>query len=285
MSKKLTYEYVKGKFEKEGYELLSKDYLHAHSKLKYVCNNGHIHNISYDKFKQGKRCPYCARVAKPSIQEIYNVFTASGYTLLSKEYINNNTKLYFICPNGHKHCISWAAFRRGQRCGRCKGNVEVTYEQVKEAFEQEEYVLFSKNYVNSKSKLVYSCPFGHEGFITWDNFKYGYRCPICFAISMLGENNPNWKGGYHKKDYCLEWLDQEYKTSIRKRDKFICQNPYCYKATTILNIHHIDYDKKNCHPSNLITVCASCNALANSKRKWHTEWYQILMNKKFGYKY
>ena len=52
-----------------------------------------------------------------------------------------------------------------------------------------------------------------------------------------------------------------------------------------LSIHHIDYDKKNCHPSNLITVCIGCNGRANTDRDWHKSWYQTIMSKKFGYKY
>ena len=90
----------------------------------------------------------------------------------------------------------------------------------------------------------------------------------------------------HKlKGYCKLWSNKDFKYYIFNRDNYICQNPYCYKITNRLVIHHIDYDKKNCHPNNLITVCNSCNARANKDRDWHKEWYQILMNKKFGYDY
>ena len=41
MSKKLTYEYVKSKFEEEGYELLSTKYVNNHSKLLCKCYRGH----------------------------------------------------------------------------------------------------------------------------------------------------------------------------------------------------------------------------------------------------
>jgi len=60
MAKKLTYEFVKGQFKKEGYELLSKEYRGAHDKLRYRCPEGHEHSITWGNWKHGYRCPYCA---------------------------------------------------------------------------------------------------------------------------------------------------------------------------------------------------------------------------------
>lgn len=78
-------------------------------------------------------------------------------------------------------------------------------------------------------------------------------------------NNYNWKGG--DKEYCSLWNDRRYKSDIRERNNNnVCQNPYCFNSTKKLNIHHIDYDKKNCHPSNLITSCVWCNSEVNYDR-------------------
>ncbi len=34
-------------------------------------------------------------------------------------------------------------------------------------------------------------------------------------------------------------------------------------------VHHIDYDKKNCDPTNLITLCFSCHGKTNyNRKKW-----------------
>lgn len=59
----------------------------------------------------------------------------------------------------------------------------------------------------------------------------------------------------------------------------------CLANVSTFLVNEWDYDKKNCHPSNLITVCGPCNIRANIDRGWHTEWYQTIMNKKFGYIY
>lgn len=100
-------------------------------------------------------------------------------------------------------------------------------------------------------------------------------------INNSGEGNPSWKGGFSCEPYCQVWTDKEFKQDIRERDNNIAWDiGYWWKG--VLSIHHIDYNKKNCHPSNLITVSAGMNASANYDREWHMGWFQILMNKREG---
>jgi len=94
---------------------------------------------------------------------------------------------------------------------------------------------------------------------------------------FVGDRNPNWKGGISCEPYCEVWLDNEYKKSIKERDEYKCLNPECKKIDSKLCLHHIDYNKKNCVPKNLITVCKSCNAKANFDREWHTSWYKAII--------
>jgi hypothetical protein len=95
--------------------------------------------------------------------------------------------------------------------------------------------------------------------------------------TMYRETHPNWKGGISCEPYCIQWLDKEYKESIKKRDKYMCLNPACNKINKILTIHHINYNKKDCRPKNLITLCKSCNSIANFNRKWHKSWYTTII--------
>ncbi len=95
--------------------------------------------------------------------------------------------------------------------------------------------------------------------------------------SFCGERNPAWKGGVQHDLYCSQWRDKQYKESIKERDEYTCLNPECSKTTSKLNIHHIDYNKKNCRPLNLITICVSCNAKANKDRWWHKSWYEAIV--------
>ena len=42
-----------------------------------------------------------------------------------------------------------------------------------------------------------------------------------------------------------------------------------------LNIHHIDYDKRNSNPINLITLCSSCHPKTNFGRE---KWKKLFQN-------
>lgn len=82
-----------------------------------------------------------------------------------------------------------------------------------------------------------------------------------------GKRNPSWNGGlsYKTHGYGSGWTGY-LKTKIGERDGFICQLCGDYKN---LSIHHVDYNRQNCHQNNLITLCRSCNTKVNfNKKKW-----------------
>jgi len=93
------------------------------------------------------------------------------------------------------------------------------------------------------------------------------------SLALSGDKAPHWKGGIAVGEYCDAWADKEFKRDIKERDGYKCQNPLCYGESNNLCIHHIDYDKKNCNPSNLITICFSCNGRANHNRDFWEEFY------------
>jgi hypothetical protein len=205
-------------------------------------------------------------------------FAAEGYILLSSVYINNLQKLTYICPKGHTHSISWSNWLNGHRCAKCAGNIKCTLITICRAMLKEGYTLLSDKYTNQKTKLEYKCPLGHVHTMTWTDWNNGgYRCPTCHAIKITGSGNPSWKGGVSLKPYCDAWKDKVYKEAIKYRDNNICRNPCCFGVTKELTIHHINYDKEDCRPINLITICRSCNSRANTDRTWHKNWYSILM--------
>jgi len=88
-----------------------------------------------------------------------------------------------------------------------------------------------------------------------------------------GPDSNNWQGGISFEPYCHIWGDKEYKESIKMRDNYKCQNDDCWRTAKRLSIHHIDYEKKNCHPENLITLCISCNSRANKNRDFWQKYY------------
>ena len=102
-----------------------------------------------------------------------------------------------------------------------------------------------------------------------------------------GEKHWNWQGGLSYEEYCPIFSDKEFKQMIRDRDGNVCLN--CGKTEEQngqkLTGHHIDYDKKECPPKNIITLCMSCNVSANFDREWYTAYYQTILHRRYGYKY
>lgn len=103
--------------------------------------------------------------------------------------------------------------------------------------------------------------------------------PECRTLGQLGPQNSQWLGGKSSEPYCFVWRDKTFKQFILDRDEHKCQNPDCWGNTDRLCIHHIDFDKKNCHPDNLVTLCVSCNSRANTEREWHTAYYNAFMQR------
>ncbi len=283
---KITIDLVRESFEIEGYVLLSNNYINSASKLEYKCPAGHHHKISWEGWQLGRRCPYCAGNAKLKIDFVRASFEKEGYLLLSKDYINNSTKLNYMCPNRHKHSMIWINWKKGQRCPTCiSNNIKLDIDFICKEFKSEGYVLLSQTYKNAHTKLDYLCPYGHKHSIAWTKWQQGKRCPTCAIINNSGNKHYNWKGGISCEPYCFIWKDKEFKLDILERDAYICLNPYCHGNGGVLSIHHIDYNKKNCHPSNLITVCRSCNLRANHDREWHEAWYKAIMYRRYNYDY
>jgi len=99
---------------------------------------------------------------------------------------------------------------------------------------------------------------------------------------LAGANNPNWQGGIACEPYAPIWVDKRFKAGIRERDGHECQNPDCRGDVVTLTCHHIDYDKKNCNPKNLITLCVSCNARANFNRDFWEAGYREIIRLKYA---
>lgn len=85
------------------------------------------------------------------------------------------------------------------------------------------------------------------------------------------------KGGtgipYEIAEYTEEF-NEELKEYIRKRDNRICV--LCHKPETEngrkLDVHHLDYNKMNCNPKNLVSLCMRCHADITTNREQYKEF-------------
>lgn len=88
------------------------------------------------------------------------------------------------------------------------------------------------------------------------------------------DNNPNWQGGISFEPYGIEF-NEDLKEVIRNRDRRKCQ--MCKKTELEnqekLSIHHIDYNKQNNNPNNLITLCRKCHLKTNHNRDYWINYF------------
>lgn len=99
------------------------------------------------------------------------------------------------------------------------------------------------------------------------------RCIDCICIIRIGENHPRWQGGKSFEPYLPNWTEK-LREQIRERDSYTCQICDVKQVDKKHDVHHIDYDKKNCAEENLITLCHKCHTKTNSKRDEWTEYFK-----------
>lgn len=101
------------------------------------------------------------------------------------------------------------------------------------------------------------------------------------SARTAGHHNPNWQGGIARLPY--PWNFRDISISIIERDGKSCQNPRCAGTDERLTSHHINYQKQDCRPANLITLCSACNSKANFGRQHWQAFYEGIMAKRGGY--
>ena len=94
----------------------------------------------------------------------------------------------------------------------------------------------------------------------------------------IGQLACNWQGGKSFEPYSVDWTN-DLKESIRKRDNYVCRECGIHQEElnmgqlTKLDIHHIDYNKKNLNPDNLISLCRICHMKTNGDRDYWIDYF------------
>ena len=136
----------------------------------------------------------------------------------------------------------------------------------------------SPHYIDGRKNKIYYCKKCKIKEISYYTYWWGKaRCQSCAKkedVNWNSEFNPNWNNGSSFEPYPLGW-NNTFKEQIRYRDKYKCQN--CGKPeienNRKLSIHHIDYNKENLAPNNLISLCQSCHSKTNFNREYWKKYY------------
>jgi len=94
----------------------------------------------------------------------------------------------------------------------------------------------------------------------------------------------NWRGGRSFEEY-PEAFSFQRKEAIRNRDHRTCQICGRHESQNggeALSVHHIDGNKKNCEPSNLVALCRACHSRTYG-RITNERWRGALANRTIGF--
>ena len=87
-------------------------------------------------------------------------------------------------------------------------------------------------------------------------------------ITLKGENHPRFNNWSSREPYGKEWSGN-LREFIRKRDNYRCQQCFRHQneLSRKLNIHHIDFNKRNNSENNLISLCDNCHIQTQFNRQ------------------
>jgi hypothetical protein len=119
MSRRLTIGEMRDIAKNRRGKCLSLKYVNNREKLRWQCSKGHIWEAIPDSIKHGHWCPYCAGLAKLTIEEMQELARQKKGKCLSKVYVNNKTKLKWQCSEKHIWDATPHKIKQGRWCPTC----------------------------------------------------------------------------------------------------------------------------------------------------------------------
>jgi len=119
IKQKLKLEYMQKLARNRGGECLSKEYKNNRTKLKWKCKYNHTWDSIARVIQKGHWCPFCAGLAKGTIQQMKSLALLRHGKCLSKKYDGTNSKLKWQCKQGHTWLATPHKIKSGQWCPVC----------------------------------------------------------------------------------------------------------------------------------------------------------------------
>jgi len=185
MVKRITLEDCQKSAADRGGKCLSIEYISQKTKMLWRCSEGHEWSTSYSVINYSSGwCPTCAGKAKYTLEQCQKLAESKGGKCLSKEYINNNTKMLWECKHGHRWNARLTSLVSSDTwCSVCAlEETRLTLEPCQKYAHTHNGKCLSTEYVNIQTKLLWECEHGHQFTKTFETMKRGSFCSICAKV-------------------------------------------------------------------------------------------------------
>jgi hypothetical protein len=178
-----------------GGRCLSTEYLDVETPLSWICEMGHQWTATPASIRRGSWCSSCARNRPLELEELRRLARRRGGKCLSSRYVNNRLPLLWECKRGHRWRATPANVKGGNRkrgtwCLECynlrrRFRARDSIEKMRKLARWRGGLCLSKDYVNSRIKLLWQCDKRH----CWRAVPYSVRggswCPVCSRNQKL----------------------------------------------------------------------------------------------------
>lgn len=262
-------EYIIKYLKSKGYTFIS-DKNDVRGIIQYYCPKKHIIFKKFSDFHRGVRCKQCFLESRRTSTEIIsNTIKSYGYSILSLEYVNIESPINLICPNGHRITMRWSSFKKGHRCRHCSNESKrIPLEKIETIAKQRGFNIIKHVFKkNSGSHILCKCPNGHEICINSSHFiTEGTGCKYC-----ANQDEREFKKRFQRRGDRIHGI-KAWKGSVFKKDNYICQKCHISGNGNIvahhLNGYHWDIENR-LNINNGVTLCQQC----------HIEFHNIYGNK------
>ena len=157
--------------EEDNYKVNNIDYSNGNrgGKIHITCPENHSYEVLWRVFRRGARCRQCrSESTKKDINEIIESISLEKYTLISKKYVNNTSKLKIKCNKDHSYNASWKEWKMGNRCPQCWEDRRYPHnsfslEKAKDILKSLNLTYISGDYENIDSILIFKDENGKIG--------------------------------------------------------------------------------------------------------------------------
>ncbi|MEK4907504.1 hypothetical protein [Niallia sp. FSL M8-0099] len=239
--------------EEKGGELLTFDYINAHTKLSVKCKDGHVFEINLNNLKSGGNwCGLCSR-KKYSIEDLKEYAkTEHNGLCLSEKYEGNQYLMRWKCEHGHMFEMNFYKVKNfHQWCPICRKNqfkISLEYLNTFILANKSELLEINDNpdFISDSTTVVYKCKNGHINTKTMNAifYKDSYWCNSCYLDEIRIKEYNSLVKLAKSRDYRLLTTADEFKNQ-KTRLRFICKNNHYWECNT--NNFKKDRNCKECN--------------------------------------